>query len=75
MLVLIAYWLFIGLTAIGKLVAFATLLVFAIALPLARIRTAEKFGQAAMVDLAIVGFGILGLFVLLENLRIFLTAA
>lgn len=74
MFVTVAYWLFILLTAAGKLVAFVALVVFAIALPLTRIQTAERFGQAVMVDLAIIGFGVVGVFVLLENVRIFLAA-
>lgn len=75
MLVTIAYWLFILLTAAGKLVAFVALVVFAIALPIFRIQTAERFGRAMVIDLATIGFGVLGVFVLLENVRIFLTAA
>ena len=75
MLVTVAYWLFILLTAAGKLVAFVALVVFAIALPIVRIQTAERFGRAVVVDLATIGFGVLGVFVLLENVRIFLAAA
>ena len=75
MLVTVAYWLFILLTAAGKLVAFVALVVFAIALPIVRIQTAERLGRAVVVDLATIGFGVLGVFVLLENVRIFLAAA
>jgi hypothetical protein len=75
MVVTVAYWLFILLTAAGKLVAFVALVVFAIARPLFRIQTAERFGPSVMVDLATIGFGVLGVFVLLENVRIFLAAA
>ncbi|MBP2292902.1 MULTISPECIES: hypothetical protein [Azospirillum] len=75
MLVAVAYWLFILLTALGKVVAFVALVVFTIALPLARIQTAERFGRAVLSDMAVIGFGVLGVFLLLENVRIFLAAA
>lgn len=73
------YWLFILLTAAGKLVAFAALVVFAIALPLTRIQVARAqrapdCGRVVMANLAIAGAGVVGVFVLLENIRIFLTA-
>ncbi|WP_448207013.1 hypothetical protein [Azospirillum sp. sgz302134] len=80
MLVTLAYWLFILLTALGKIVAFVALVVFAIALPLSRIQVARRdrvanFSQVLMVDLAIAAFGVMGVFLLLENVRIFLAAA
>jgi len=79
MLVTAAYWLFILLTAAGKLVAFVALVVFAIALPLSRIqvalrRHAADLGHVFATNLAVVVFGVAGVFVLLENARIFLIA-
>lgn len=75
MLVAVAYWLFILLTALGKVVAFVALVVFTIVMPLARIQAAERFGRAVLSDMAVIGFGVLGVLVLLENVRIFLAAA
>lgn len=79
MLVTAAYWLFILLTAAGKLVAFVALVVFAIALPLSRIQIARAqhaadFDRVLLSNLAIAAFGVVGVFVLLENVRIFLIA-
>ena len=77
MLITAAYWLFILLTAAGKLLAFVTLVVFAIALPLTRIQVAceahaADLGQIALTNGVIAAFGVLGVFILLENARIFL---
>lgn len=94
MLVTATYWLFMLLTALGKLVAFAALVVFTIALPLTRIQIAlnqQSEGQKSegqrsegrrslasrrdlLVDFAVIGFGLVGVLVMLENLRIFLSA-
>ncbi|WP_431862096.1 hypothetical protein [Azospirillum sp.] len=79
MMVTAAYWLFLLLTAAGKVVAFAAWVVFAIALPLTRIQVAREqhapdFGRVLTTNLAVAGCGVVGVFVLLENVRIFLTA-
>ncbi len=79
MLVTAAYWLFILLTALGKLVAFVALVVFAIALPLSRIQVARErraadLGRVTTTNLAVAAFGVVGVFILLENIRIFLIA-
>ncbi|WP_448188909.1 hypothetical protein [Azospirillum sp. sgz301742] len=79
MLVTAVYWLFILLTAVGKLVAFVALVVFAIALPLTRIqvawaRRAADIGRVLATNLAVAAFGVVGVFILLENARIFLAA-
>lgn len=79
MLVTAAYWLFILLTAAGKLVAFVVLVVFAIALPLSRIQIARErhdadLGRVLATNLAVAAFGVVGVLVLLENARIFLAA-
>lgn len=79
MLVTAAYWLFILLTAAGKLLAFVVLVVFAIALPLSRIQIAREhrdadLGRVVATNLAVSAFGVVGVFVLLENARIFLAA-
>lgn len=78
-MVMAAYWLFILLTAAGKLVAFAVLVVFAIALPLTRIQVARErhapgFRRVLATNLGIAVCGVAGVFVLLENVRIFLSA-
>ena len=77
MLITAAYWLFILLTAAGKLVAFVTLVVFAIALPLSRIQVAREthaadLGRVTVMNLALAASGVVGVFILLENARIFL---
>lgn len=74
-----AYWLLILLTAAGKVVAFAVWVVFAIALPLTRIQVARErqspdFRTVLTTNLAVATCGVVGVFVLLENARIFLTA-
>lgn len=74
-----AYWLFILLTAAGKAVAFLAWVVFAIALPLTRIQVARErhapdLGRVVAQNLLVAGAGLIGVFVLLENARIFLNA-
>lgn len=78
-MVLAAYWLFLLLTAAGKVVAFVAWVVFAIALPLTRIQVARErrapdFRRVLTANLAVAGCGVVGVFVLLENTRIFLAA-
>ena len=70
-------WLFILLTAAGKLVAFLALVVFTIAVPLTRIQVAREsraadLSRVTASNLAIAAFGVVGVFILLENVRIFL---
>lgn len=72
------YWLFISLVAAGKVVAFVALVVFAIAMPLTRIQVAlQRPGLdrvSLLKDLGMTVFGLIGVYVLLENARIFLQA-
>ena len=79
MMLTAAHWLFLLLTAAGKAVAFAVWVVFAIALPLTRIQVARAqrgpdFGKVLTTNLAVAACGVVGVFVLLENIRIFLVA-
>ncbi|HYG88978.1 MAG TPA: hypothetical protein VD978_22275 [Azospirillum sp.] len=79
MLTTAIYWLFIALVATGKVVAFVALVVFAIAMPLARIQVARQrpsrgLDRAVATNLGIAALGLVGVYVLLENARIFLQA-
>lgn len=74
------HWTLIASTAIGKVVAFVVLVIFAIAVPLTRIeialrRRAAGTAREVAKNLAVAAFGVLGVFILLENARIFLAAA
>ncbi len=77
MLITAVYWLFIALVATGKMISFVTLIIFTIAMPLTRIQIARQrfprdLARIPRADLGMVVFGVVGTYVLLENIWIFL---
>lgn len=79
MLVTTGYWLFILLTGLGKLVAVGVLLIVFIAIPLTRIQIAASLrgrdrARAVAGNMAVAACGVLGVLIMLDNIRIFLEA-
>jgi len=79
MMMAATYWLFIALVSIGKVVAIAAWIIYAIVLPLTRIQVAAQrrsngFDRSMLGNLAFAAVGVVGTYVLLENVRIFTAA-